>query len=119
MALTFAAEDRRWEEPDMEWDEPRKQESSRWHFEEVGGVLSDCLDRLEKMRTDGQDDAGYNGLTTRSECEEGVGLVVRGSIERRIRRKSMLQPKRYETRWLSFNPLHHTSSTLLIFILHL
>lgn len=91
MVLTFAAEDRHWEEPDMEWDKLRKQESSRWEFDEVGGLFSDCLDLLAKMRTDGRDDAGYNGLTTRSECKEGVGLVVRGSIGRRIRKESMLQ----------------------------
>ena len=43
------------------------------------------------MRTDGRDDAGYNGLTTRRQCKEGVGLVIRGNIESRIGKKSMLQ----------------------------
>ena len=50
------------------------------------------------MRTNGRDDnAGYNGLVTRRECKEGVGLVVRGSIERMIGKISM-----------SFDSLHHT-----------
>ena len=44
-----------------------------------------------KMRTDGQDDAGYNGLTTTSQRMEGVGLVVGGNIVKRIEEKSTLQ----------------------------
>ena len=56
------------------------------------------------MRTDGRDDAGYDGMMTRSECKEGVGLVVKGNIERRIRKKGTLQSN--AIRLFDFPPTH-------------